>query len=119
MILKINGAELPVYPSKFVASSFDLDNGETTQRTIDGTLNRDRIAIKSQVEMEFGILKWDEVSTILAAVSDVFFNFYYPDPVAGGYVERVMYVGNRSTPIALFQGGQAYWSGLKLTFTEK
>ena len=119
MMIKINGTEIPSYPSKFLPATFDLDNGETTQRTIDGTLIRDRIAVKSQVEMEFGLLTWEQISAIYSLMSGEFFELYYPDPRTGGYVTKTMYVGNRSAALAIMKGSQALWSGLKITLTEK
>ena len=119
MLIKINNIELPVYPSKFLPTTMDLDNGETTQRTIDGTLQRDRIAVKHQLDLEFGLLTWNQIAAIHALISGVFFSVYYPDPSTGGYVERTMYVGNRTAGCALFKGTETYWSGFKFTLIEK
>ncbi|WHH58489.1 DUF6711 family protein [Petroclostridium sp. X23] len=119
MLLKINNTEISVYPKEFTVTPLDIDNGESTVRTADGTLNRDRVAVKRQIEMSWGVLSWEDVSSILQAMQDVFFDFYYPDPMTGQYETKTFYVGNRPTPAALSKNGQILWSGLKVTLTEK
>ena len=119
MILKINGVEIAEYPKEFSVIPLDIDNGESTVRTADGTLNRDRVAVKRQVEMSWGVLPWNKVSALLQSMSGVFFDFYYPDPMTGNYVTKKFYVGNRPTPAALSKDGQIFWSGLKVTLTEQ
>lgn len=119
MQIKINSQEIAVYPSQFQVSTMDLDDGESTVRTADGTLNRDRIAVKRQIEMSWGPLQWAQISAILKAMDGVFFDFTYPDPMLGTYTTRKMYVGNRSAPFAVAKGSEIMWNGLKLTLTER
>jgi len=119
MLLKINDVEIVAYPKEFSVTSLDLDNGESTTRTADGTLNRDRVAVKRQIDLAWGVLSWSEMSTLLQSIQDVFFEFYYPDPLDGTYATRTFYVGNRPTPFAVAIGSDVKWSGLKVTFTER
>lgn len=115
----INGVPVPVNPSKFTAKVMDLDNAETTTRTADGTLRRDRIATKRAIEVEWPPLKWDDLSTILSAMSGEFFEFTYPDPMSGQIETRTVYAGDRSTPIAIIKNGVVLWDGLQVTLTEQ
>jgi hypothetical protein len=119
MLLKINDVEIVAYPKDFQVTILDVDNGDSTARTADGTLTRDRVAVKRQIEMSWGMLKWTEVSSILNAVSPVFFSFYYPDPMEGNYATRTFYVGNRPAPFCVGQGSDIRWKDLKMTLTEK
>ena len=119
MLLKIDSVEIAAYPKEFTVTPLDIDNGESTVRTADGTLTRDRVAVKRQIDMSWGVLKWDEIASILTAMSPVFFDFYYPDPVDGEYVTKTFYVGNRPSLAALSKDGEILWSGLKLTLTEQ
>lgn len=119
MLLKINNVEIAAYPSDFSVTPMDLDNNESTTRTSDGTLSRDRVAVKRQIEMSWGILTWAEVSAILQAMKDEFFNFYYPDPMEGDYVTKTFYVGNRPTTVSDESSGELRWKGLKVTLIEK
>jgi hypothetical protein len=117
--LKVNGTEIAAYPSTFNVTPMDLDDGDSTVRTADGTLNRDRVAVKRQIDMSFGVLTWSQISALLQSMSGVFFNFYYPDPMSGKYETKSMYVGNRPSPVAVSQGNEILWNGLKVTLTEK
>lgn len=119
MLLKINGVEIASYPSKLVVTILDLDDADSTSRTADGTLTRDRIAVKRQVQMSWPALKWDDLSAIMQAMADEFFEFYYPDSMSGQYETRTMYVGNRESPIAIERNGVMWWAGLELTLTEQ
>ncbi|HHY42986.1 MAG TPA: hypothetical protein GX514_09140 [Thermoanaerobacterales bacterium] len=120
MIIRINGKEIAAYPSSFLVTTLDLDDAETTVRTADGTLNRDRIAVKQKIEMDFGPLEWDEISSILQAVQDEFFEVYYPDPVLGTYTTKIFYVGDRPAAVAISKGdGRIVWTGLKLSLIER
>ena len=119
MLIKIGGVEIAAYPTEFSVTPLDLDNAESTTRTADGTLNRDRVATKRQIEMTWGTLDWATISALLQSMSGVFFDFYYPDPMDGTYATRTFYVGNRPTPFTQNKGGTILWAGLKITLTEK
>lgn len=119
MQIKINGTEIPVYPSEFSVTTLDLDNGESTVRTADGTLNRDRVAVKRQIDMSWSALTWSQVSALLQAMSGVFFEVYYPDPMTGQYETKTFYAGNRPAAVAIPKGNDIIWSGIKITLTER
>lgn len=117
-MLKINNVEIAVYPSEFTVTTMDLDNADSSVRTADGTLNRDRVAVKRQIDMTFGVLSWAQISALLQSMSAVHFSVYYPDPMDGVFATRDFYVGNRPAPFTVFEGTDIKWSGLKLTLTE-
>lgn len=119
MLIKINGEEIAAYPFEFSVTPMDLDNGETTVRTMDGTLNRDRITVKRQINWSFNALSWEAISALLKSMSATFFDVYYPDPMEGDYVTKTFYVGNRPTTVAIARGDEIVWSGLKVTLTER
>ncbi|EPY06625.1 Lj965 prophage protein [Paenibacillus alvei TS-15] len=119
MQLKINGQDIAAYPSQFTVTTLDLDDGESSVRTADGTLKRDRIAVKRQIEMTWGQLPWATVSALLRSMENVFFPVTYPDPMTGKYETKTFYVGNRPTPFAVSKGSEIMWNGLKLTLTER
>jgi hypothetical protein len=117
--LKINNVEIAAYPIEFTVTVLDLDDADSTTRAADGTLNRDRVAVKRQIEMSFSVLPWDKISAILKSMEPVFFDFYYPDPMAGKHVTKRMYVGNRPAPVAIDKNGVLWWDGLQVTLTEQ
>lgn len=119
MQLKINGIQIAEYPSQFTVTTLDLDDGESSVRTADGRLNRDRIAVKRQVEMAWGVLTWSKISALLKSMEPAFFDMTYPDPMTGGYATKTFYVGNRPAPFAVAKGSEVLWNGLKVTLTER
>ena len=118
MTIKINGVDIAT-PSEFTVTILDIDNGESTSRSADGTLNRDRIAVKRQIEMSWNLLRPEEISPILKLMSDVFFEVEYPDPQEGKYITKTFYVGNRPAPVAIEKNGQLLWKELRVTLTER
>jgi len=119
MYLAINGVEIAHYPAEFKCTVMDLDNAETTKRTADGQLTRDRIAIKRQIEMRFAPMVWADLSAILTAMKDEFFQITYPDPMSGQQETRTFYVSDREAAIAIERAGTYWWTGLQMTLTEK
>lgn len=119
MQIKINGAAIAVMPFKFTVTVLDLDDADSSERTADGTLNRDRVAVKRQIEMTFNALSMAQISALLQSMQDEFFTIYFPDPMAGGYVTKTMYVGNRPAPVAIEKGGVIWWESLQITLTEQ
>ncbi|MGS7052279.1 DUF6711 family protein [Legionella pneumophila] len=119
MEIKINGQEIAAYPSTYQVTVLDLDDANSSVRTANGTLNRDRIAVKRQIDMTWGMLTWAEMSSILQSMSNVFFDCTYPDPMTGKHETKRMYVGNRPAPFSVMSGGVMYWNGLKLPLTER
>lgn len=119
MLLKINTVVIPIYPAEFKVTVLDLDDADSTTRTADGTLSRDRIAVKRQIEMSWNPLTWANLSSIITAMQNEFFTFEYPDPMTGTQQTKIFYVGNRSSPIAIVKNGVTWWGGLELTLTEQ
>jgi hypothetical protein len=119
MTIKINNTEIPEYPKEFTVTVLDLDDSEATTRASDGTLTRDRVAVKRKVDISWGPLEWNKISLILSMMSGVFFDLYYPDPMAGIYVTKTFYVGNRPAPMLFEQNGKMLWSGLQVNLVEK
>ena len=115
-MLKINGVAIAA-PSVFQVDIADID-GET-RRNARGDLIRDRIAVKRKLNCEWPPLTMGEISTLLQAVKDVFFQVTYPDPMTGRTETKTFYVGDRSMPLLLVKDGQYLWKGLEMNFIEK
>ncbi|GJM84288.1 hypothetical protein HMSSN139_67840 [Paenibacillus sp. HMSSN-139] len=119
MQIKVNGVPLVASPSEFRVTILDLDDADSSVRTADGTLNRDRITVKRQVEIGWNALTLIQISQILKAMKDVFFDFTFPDPMEGAYITRRMYIGDRPTPMAFEKNGVIWYKDLKYTLTER
>lgn len=114
-MLKINGVAIAT-PKSFQVDIQDLD-GESN-RNAQGDMIRDRIAIKRKLECEWPPLTQSESSTLLNAVSNVYFTVTFPDP-KDGVITKTMYVGDRTIPAYQYINGEVKWSGLKMNFIEK
>lgn len=114
-MLKINGASIAT-PKSFQVDVSDID-GETN-RNAAGQLIRDRIAVKRKLSCEWPALSQTQASVLLGAVSEVFFNVEYPDPIQG-VVTKTFYVGDRTIPMYRNIDGSILWEGLKMNFVEK
>lgn len=119
MMIRINGSDIARLPREFSVDITDLDDGETSMRTVDGTLHRDRIAVKRKLNMKWSGLDWPTLSQLLQSVSAVFFDVYYPDPMTGQYETKTFYVGDRNAPVAIARNGEIIWEGLSMNFIEK
>lgn len=116
-LLEINGAVIPA-PSKCSIGIADQDIDSDTDANAE--LHRNRVAVKRQIQNEWGPLSWSEISTILTSIQDVFFNVKYPDPQTGKFETKRMYVGNRTSPVAVLNDdGSITWQGLTADFIEK
>lgn len=111
--------EIASYPAKFSVKVLDLDNAETTTRTADGKMSRDRIAVKRQIEMSWPTLQWAALSAVLQAMQNEFITFTYPDPMTGTQQTKTFYAGDRTAPVAIIIGGVTWWEGLQVTLTEQ
>lgn len=118
-MIKINSANLPVSPTEMSVTILDIDNNETSVRTADGTLNRDRIAVKRQLQLSFPIMTSAKMKTLLSLMTSEFFNVEFMDPLEGELITKEMYVGNRDPAVGFIRGGVYYWKELKITLTER
>ncbi len=117
-MLKINNTPVKS-PSVFQVDIYDLDSPDTARNTL-GEMLRDRIAVKRKLICEWPPLTMAEISPILSAVKDVYFEVTYPDPVTGNLAEtKTFYVGDRQMPLWKKKGDEYTWEGLKMNFIEK
>jgi len=114
-MLKINNVTIKT-PSKLDVGIMDID-GETN-RNAKGEMIRDRIAVKRKLSCEWPAMSQSEASTLLNAVSSVFFTVEFPDPMVGT-VSKTMYVGDRSVPMYRNINGVILWERVAMNFIEK
>lgn len=115
-MLKINGVQIPT-PQSFSVEISDLD-GESN-RNAKGELVRDRIAVKRKLECAWPPLTNQQISTLLTAVSSVFFDVTYPDPQTGTNITKTFYVGDRKSAVLRIKNGVPIWEGLEMNFVER
>ncbi|MFD2334691.1 DUF6711 family protein [Cohnella sp. GCM10020058] len=119
MQILINGQQIAVYPLEYRPTILDLDDGDSTTRTADGKLNRDRVAVKRQIEMTFSAMPAPKMAQLLKSMRSVFFSVTYFDPMDGALATKEMYVGNRTTPMAFEKNGVTWWESMQITLTER
>jgi len=116
-VLIISGIEMPP-PTDYQVGVMDLD-GKTT-RTADGTLKRDRLAVKRKIEVFYAFITPEELKTVLQAISPVFFPVVYLDPQDGGTKTGTFYAGDRTVAAVGFSGGKiTHWKDLKFSLVEQ
>lgn len=118
MYIAINSVEIAVYPARFEVTLMDLDNAETTIRTVDGHLTRDRVAVKRQIDMQFNAMTWANLTAILQAIGSESFDVTYPDPYTGSQETKTFYAGNRKAAVAIEKNGTYWWDGLQFSLIE-
>lgn len=115
-MLKVNGVAIPT-PKTCSMGINDLD-GES-HRVASGRMIRDRVAVKRKIEIEYGVLEWEQASLILKAISPVFVLVEFPDPQEGKMVTKEMYAGDKTSPVMKIKDGKVTWEGLKFNLVER
>lgn len=115
-MLRINGVAVTA-PKTFQVTISDLD-GET-HRNARGQMIRDRIAVKRRLECEWPALNDSQISTLLKAVQNEFFQVRYPDPMTGNNQTKTFYVGDRTSPMYRKVGNSHLWEGLSMNLVER
>jgi len=115
-MIRVNGQALPAVAAYAVGIT-DIDGN--TARTIDGTMVRDRIAVKRKIEVSWAVLTKEELSTILNRVSDVFFEIEYIDPQTGANQRGTFYVEDRTAAGLDYMDGTIRWKEVRMNFVER
>ena len=115
-MIKVNGQVLPAV-TDYAVGIMDIDGNSA--RTVDGTMVRDRIAVKRKLEVFWAVLTKEELSIILNRVSDVFFEVEYIDSQSGTAKTGAFYVGNRTASGLAYCNGVISWKDVKMSFIER
>jgi hypothetical protein len=115
-MIRVNGHTLPAV-TFYTVGVMDIDGN--TARTIDGTMVRDRIAVKRRVEVSWTVLTKEELSTILNRVSGVFFEVEYIDPQKGANRTGTFYVEDRTASGLDYMDGTIRWKDVQMNFVER
>lgn len=118
-VLKINGVGFN--PASLEFQIYDLDSEEGSGRNQNGDMVRDRKAVKRKIVCTFPPMNDVKMSELLNAVEPVFFQLEYPDAKLGKRNVITAYVGDRSTPVYIFDStiNKWIWQSLSLNFIEK
>ena len=116
-MITINGIAVPA-PDSYEITISDLD--ASANRSGNGTLYRDRIATKRTLNLSWAMMDHQDLSSLLNAVSPVFFPVTYTDPALNGLTTKTFYVSDRNAGIALKMPDGTYrWSGVSFSLVER
>lgn len=116
-MISINGTQI-VSPDTYEVVISDLD--ASANRSGNGTLFRDRIAVKRTINMSWLFLDPYDLSVLLTSVSTVFFSVTYLDPEINGYRIGEFYVSDRTSGIAVKnQDGSYVWRDVSFSLVER
>lgn len=117
VMLKINNVVIP-QPSTMKYNRIDYDS-EDSFRSMSGEMIRDRIATKVKLECTWNYLTQDDAHKLLDAVKCTFFHVQYIDPFENKWVDKVMYVGDRTLPYYNVIDGVIAFTGTSMNFIER
>ena len=114
----INGVPV-TQPAEVTYQRYDLDS-EDSFRSLSGEMQRDRVTTKVKLECRWNALTASQMSQLLQAMDDVFFNIYYFDPHDGQHTTKTFYVGDRSAPVySMVAGVGIVFKSFSANFIEK
>lgn len=118
-ILQINKIDI-ADPKTLTWDIYDLDSEQAGRNQL-GQMFRDRVAVKRKLNCTWPPMEPEEMAALLQAMDAVFFTIRYPDAHDGAYREGEFYVGDRSTPMYVWNNekGKYLWEGLSANFIER
>ena len=93
-----------------------LGSGTGTNQVGDGF--KDVVNHKISLQVGWPALTQTNISTILNAITDTYFDITYIDP-KNGTVTKTFGVESKSVPMLFIKNNTAYWSGLSIIFQER
>lgn len=114
-MFKIDAVDMPI-PSKITVSYHDVDLD--SQRNLEATMIRYKIAEKTKLNLEWKGLHMDKTSLILNAVEPKFVDITYADPKKGVFTTKTFYAGDRVVPIFTAIDDNYIWESLTFSLTE-
>ena len=117
MLISISGVEISA-PDTYEVTISDLD--ASANRSGNGTLFRDRIAVKRTINLSWLFLSAEDLSRLLMAVSSVFFSVTYLDPQINALKSGTFYVSDRNQGVAMKQSDGTYqWANVSFSLVER
>lgn len=120
MVFTVNGVNMLPYVAyqglKWSRNDVDAPN---TGRTMDGTMQRGRVATKIKIEVKCRPLKTAEAQIVLNAILPEYVTVVYTDPMSG-QITRTMYSNNNPASFCILKpDGTEYWDGIEFPLVER
>lgn len=103
-------------PSAFQWSLQDISSPDAG-RTEDGLMHKDRIGQKVKIQLSWNNIPTSDASAILTAFNPEYVEIKYLDPMAGDYLTKTFYVGDRSAP--MYNATVGLWSNVSFNIIEQ
>lgn len=121
MTFAINGVDITPYIAygglKWQRADVD---GPNAGRTLDGTMIRDRRAIKIRWDVTCRPLLASELATVLSLIEPVYVSLTYSNPVTNSTSTGSFYANNFPVQFSMItKNGQEYWTGLTFPLIQK
>lgn len=114
-LVTANGVDLPT-PTDLSVGIMDISKAE---RNAAGTMIIERITTKRQITLSWSYLSASDLSTVLNAVSPVFYDVTYLDPQTGGNRTGSFYCGDRNLGMMDFINGVPRYKDVKFDLIER
>lgn len=114
-LITVNGVDLPT-PTNFTVAVQDISKAD---RNANGTMIIERIATKRKLSISYSYLSKTDSSSVLNAVSSVFFTVTYQDPQTGGQRTGTFYSGDRTIGMIDFVNGVPRYKDAKFDLIER
>jgi hypothetical protein len=114
-LINIGGTDLPT-PSSYNPTIKDILKSD---RNAAGNMIAERITTKREIALGWSYLSGDDYSTVLNAVSNVFFTVTYFDPQANAMQTGTFLVSDRQSGLIQFNDGIPSWSNISFTLSER
>lgn len=116
-MIKINNVQV-ASPDVYEVTVADLDS--SANRSGNGTLFRDRVAVKTTIDLAWAVLSAQDLSVLLTNVSSVYFPVTYLDPVTNSMKDGTFYVSDRKQGVAIKNSNGSYtWKGVGFSLVER
>ena len=96
----------------------DID-GSDAGRTMDGVMQRNRVATKVRLDISCRPLTRAEASTVLTAIMPQFVQVTYTDPQLGTDTTKTMYSNNNPATHLIKRGNSELWEGITFPLIER
>lgn len=121
MVFEINGLDMKPYIANqgLQWTREDLEGANAGRGSIDGTMYRDRRAIKYRFDITCRPLLDTELSLVLQAINPEYITVRFTDPLDLTVKTKTFYSNNVPASFLMRIGSKEYWSGLNFPVIER
>jgi hypothetical protein len=114
--LELVGGQYVRSPSVYNYNLKDVSAADAG-RTEDALMHKKRIAQKVTIQLAWNNISTDDASAIMNAFNDEYIEICYLDLLAGAYLTKVFYVGDRAVPA--YNARLGLWSNVAFNIIER